>query len=122
MESWNNGEVLESNLSYLEKIIELCKEKNVELNIVFVPLAQVYLEEIHGGEAMHTYFQQLCEKNNLTFYDFNYYINRENEFGNEMFRDYHHMNVAGAKYFSNKLVEIYQADKNGEDVNKYFKE
>lgn len=118
---WEQKKVLKRNKEYLDKIIKLCKDRGVDLNLVIVPVPNIYLEAMDGSEkAMYDYFKQLTDKENIGYYDFNYYNNQE-EFTNDCFKDYKHMNTKGAEKFSAKLAEIYKADEKGQAIKKYFK-
>lgn len=120
-EKWAKEKIYKKNRKYLDKIIKLCKDREVDLNLVIVPVPNIYLEAMEGGaELMHNYIGEIAEKEKLDFYDFNYYKYNKEEFTDECFRDYYHMNATGAERFSAKLAEIYLADENDEDMDKYF--
>lgn len=58
----------EKNIYYLNRIVELCKKNNVELEIINAPLHPIYKSKI--PEKYIHYYDNFCKKNNLKVLDF----------------------------------------------------
>lgn len=110
----------DENESALIEIMEYCKEKEIELILVFIPVSG---EEIKGYKdvgVIHDYILELAEQYETTFWDFNYYKRLKEEFQNSMFQDKRHLNGNGGYAFTRLLAEVYEKYKNGEEIDGYF--
>lgn len=100
-------EMPEVNKKYLDKMVELCKEKGVTLVLFEVPSPDSW------NYAKHNALQEYANKNNLDFIDLNLY---NNEIGMNWDEDTSdggdHLNVFGAEkvteYLSDYLHENYE--------------
>lgn len=90
------------------RVISLCKEKNVSVCVVVIPMADWYIwEKDNIDEAMQPFYK-LCEDNHIPFFDFNLYKNRYQLFNdNSSFKDSIHLSVEGAETFTSELANIY---------------
>lgn len=71
--SWyfNKDDVKEENLEAFKKIVQYCKNNNIELICVQSALPPYRLQNENMDEV-HEYFTELCGKYNVPFYDLNY--------------------------------------------------
>ncbi len=94
------AELSEKNLTYLHKIIDLCKENGVELLLVKAP-SNATLEEKHYYNAV----EKVAEERGVSFVDYNLmYSEIELDLEHD-FYDATHLNVTGAEKFSEYFVE-----------------
>ena len=89
-----------TSVRYLNKIVELCNEKNVSIIVVIPPYFQV-------PESYHTLTKDFCEENNLPLL---YFPTLESiaEFGIDTKTDYYnvgHLNTLGQRKFSERLAQ-----------------
>lgn len=105
---------------YLDKIISLCKEKNIELVLYCVPMTDYHLAVLGNYDQYTNYVKELAKDNDIEFYDFNMLSPEYASFDDRMFGDTHHTNYDGAEYFTQKLGELINRKKQGEDIDKYF--
>ena len=85
----------------LINIIKYCKEKKVKLTLFIVPEPEWTLVGKGNYQEYHNFIQDIAEKNNIDFYDFN--LCRTSYFdANDyrLFKDEQHLNVVGAEKFS----------------------
>jgi hypothetical protein len=94
----------DAQVKYLNKIIEECKNKNIELIFVTAPVANVSLDYIKNYDKIHDSIQAIADKNGIRYLDFNIANKEEKLFTNDNFRDDAHLNHSGVeiadKYFS----------------------
>lgn len=102
-------DVIERNMDYLEKLISLCKENDIEFVAVTTPLPAVTLREFSESyEATGDYFEQFFEQQGVRYINFN---NREyyplTDHSVENFTDLDgHMNGDAARTFSKVLAGL----------------
>ncbi|MGN0521693.1 MAG: hypothetical protein ACI4IQ_03540, partial [Eubacterium sp.] len=99
-EADNDKKLNEVQAGYFQKIIDLCKEKDLELVIIKTPKQS-------WTKAGHDYVQRVADENNIPFFDFttdgyfkaaqlNYYTD---------FNDKDHLNIRGADKLTDYLVD-----------------
>lgn len=118
--TWDASQVNMEEVEYLEKIIQYCKEKNIEFIMVYLPVTGKQIARDGSADEIHEFFAEIAEENGVEFWDFLNYKNLVEEYTNDKFKDAHHLNKEGGTQFSNTFVEIYQAYQNGEDLSQYF--
>lgn len=92
----------ETNLKYLEKIVDRCREMNIPIVFMSSPMPELSVKQIENYEDIFAFFERKANELNVPFYDFN--INRIPELSDSAhFYDDDHLNLAGAKVFSEKL-------------------
>lgn len=70
---WDKENILEEEKEYFEKLVEFCKEENMELVVITTPVAQETLDmypELY--KESYEYYSELMEEYQVTYYDFNY--------------------------------------------------
>ena len=63
--------VTERRLTYFEKIVDYCRDNDIEVVCFTVPLQPQRIVSESQDQA-HAYFSELCRKYGLPYYDFNY--------------------------------------------------
>lgn len=104
MQKNQKNEVIgEKSSKYLKKIVDLCKQKNIELLLIEIPSAESWSTDLSNKTA------EFAKANNLEFIDMN--LNYK-EFGFDWNTDTSdggdHLNVYGAEKVSNYLGKIIQ--------------
>lgn len=86
---------------WLEKIIALCKEKNVELILIDCPVtdASIY-GEIENYSEYIAYMSELSEKNDLKYWNFNMVGESKLNKKSNWYKDAVHFNGKGAESFT----------------------
>lgn len=115
------GEFLDSSLAEMDKICRLCKEKNIDL-VVFAAPYTVYDvlawkdEYVEKMKQLKSFFAE----RNVDYYDFNFIKPEIFEAKEQYFRDFQHMNSAGADAFSPALANFLSLRAAGKDMEQYF--
>lgn len=117
---FSENDILEENLLYLDKCVELCQENDVELALVTAPTALAYMYQVEGYDDAVEWYKAYAKKNGLTYYNLNYLRDREIIMPDKYMYDMCHTNGEGAKIVSNLYAEILMKERNGEDVSEYF--
>ncbi|EET60181.1 hypothetical protein BRYFOR_07741 [Marvinbryantia formatexigens DSM 14469] len=103
-------------LEYLKKIAEFCKEKDIKFTIFIAPWTQDYIDGAGDLDDMNRVCQELAEELDIDFYNFLLYKNRQEEFGNDKFKDTQHFNKKGGNTFTDLLAEVVAS----ENPQEYF--
>lgn len=93
-------------LSYLEKIVELCRKEDVELIFLTAPSYEEYLETLDSYEAIHEFAAELAKEYQVTYWDFNLCSEDILDLGAEDFMDVDHLNASGAEKVTKCLAEF----------------
>lgn len=99
-----------SQKKYLQKIVDLCKRRNIELIFVTAPIANVSMEKIKNYDYIHKTINKFAKDNNINYIDYNIINIEENLLTNDNFRDDAHLNRSGVEivnpHFINWLKNI----------------
>ncbi|MEA5083109.1 MAG: hypothetical protein VB018_03025 [Lachnospiraceae bacterium] len=94
---------------YVEKIIELCKEKDAKLIFVTAPVANVSMDFIENYHKVNQKVSDFAKENGIPYLDYNIVNSEENLLTNENFRDDAHLNHSGVeivdKHFAQWIKE-----------------
>lgn len=109
---FEKAELLEKNEEYLNKIIALCRENNVELMLVKTPSNETKEEKMYYNKV-----EEIAEINGVAFCDYNLLYD---EIGIDMETDFYdktHLNVRGAEKFTEYFAEntTYFSEKTAKD-------
>jgi hypothetical protein len=101
-----------TQVKYLEKLTELCRDNGVEVVFVTAPIANVSMDFIQNYDDIHNTVQAIADRLEVKYLDFNY-VNRDNNLlTNDNFRDDAHLNHSGVeivdKYFAAWLKGNYE--------------
>lgn len=100
--SWTESS---KQMKYLNKIIELCKKKDINLILVTAPIANVSFDYIENYDIIHNRINEIAGKNNLLYYDYNLINQEEKLLTNNNFRDDAHLNHSGVEIVDNNFIE-----------------
>jgi hypothetical protein len=101
-----------SSEAYLRKLIELCRDRNVELVLIAVPIYDLQTICAEHYDAYTAQIRQIADEYGLSFYDFNLsrseYLDIQKP---EYFMNFAHLNATGAKLFSSYLDDVLSTDR-----------
>lgn len=100
--------MLDSQLKYISKIMELANDLNIELIGVIQPLPVDYLLSISNYKIMTSKLMNIANKNKVSIYDFNDIIVLDSV---NDFKDKDHLNKSGVVKFNNMLINKLFAEK-----------
>ncbi len=99
---------------YLDKIVNYCREKQIELILFTSPVPDYQLACIGNYDEYITEVNTYAAQANLKYYDFNLcnvkYLDLQSE---QYYMDMGHMNLYGAEKFTNFLVDFWEIDNEG---------
>lgn len=107
---WDREKVLEENVEYLRKMAELCRENDVEFNLVILPHAWEFAQLQGDLSDMDAYFEEFCAEEGIGLFDYNYTA-REDIYDilpTEYFWDKKHLNQTGAAAIAGLLCDDYK--------------
>ncbi|MDD6879000.1 MAG: hypothetical protein PUD59_02075, partial [bacterium] len=98
------------NIKYLNKIKGLCNEKNTELILIEMPSTDTWTHKRHKS------VQEYADRNNLTFIDFNYLLDKVGINWNTDTKDKgNHLNTLGAMKITKYMGEYIKNNLNVTD-------
>lgn len=97
-------------IKYLNNIIALCKEKNINLIFVTAPVANVSFNYIKNYDIVHNKINKIAEKNGIKYYDYNLINQEEKLLTNDNFRDDAHLNHSGVEIVDNNFIDKIKDD------------
>ncbi|EYE88719.1 hypothetical protein Q428_06420 [Fervidicella metallireducens AeB] len=101
-------------IRYLDKIIKLCKEKNIELILVTAPVAPSYFDAMqkykYNYEDIHNKVKEIALENKLEYIDYNLKNSEAALFSDKDFSDNNHLNYEGAQKISLHLAKKLKID------------
>lgn len=100
-------DIVAENEIYLEKILALCKEKNVHVVIVATPLADAAILSYDKLDVIHEYYKNMSEKWGYEYYNFSLYKGKSDIWKDqEAYYDRNHLSQDGAVIFTEILAGI----------------
>lgn len=100
-------DIVAENEIYLEKILALCKEKNVHVVIVATPLADAAILSYDKLDVIHEYYKNMSEKWGYEYYNFSLYKGKSDIWKDqEAYYDRNHLSQDGAMIFTEILADI----------------
>ena len=115
-----NREMNLGELQYLDKMVELCHNKNITLYLVTAPTTMMRIYNSPDYEYAHKWYADYAEKHNLIYRNLNLLKHRETLIPDTLMHDYNHLNGEGAMVISDIYADILKADMSGKSVDEYF--
>lgn len=111
----------ETNVMYLDKIMELCREKGAKVILVTTPVSKVFFCRYNNFDFFYEWYKRYAKLWGSEMLDFNLYIGKEDLFPDEqMFFDENHLNREGAELFSEIFANTLAEMEAGKDVKEEF--
>ena len=118
---WLQTEIDSYNMDYLDRIVALCEERNVELILVTTPLSKEFLCRYGDFDTSYTWYCDYAAAHGLYYVDFNLYREKEALLPDlTMYYDELHLNDEGADVFSRLFAELELRRAAGEDLSPLF--
>ena len=94
----------ETQVKYLTKLVELCRDNNVDVIFVTAPIANVSMDYIKNYNLIHDKVQEIANTLNVPYLDYNYINGENNLLTNDNFRDDAHLNHSGVEIVDNNFA------------------
>ena len=114
--TWKEEDILALNLKYLDKMILLCKENDIDLIFLTPPFSVGFLQASKGYGAFSSYIEEFVCSKDIKYIDFNKLVHSP-YLNDELFTDTSHVNAKGAEILTNLLCGIM----NGSPEIKFFR-
>ncbi len=101
-------EINDTQVKYLEKIVSLCKDNNIDVIFVTAPIANVSLDYIKNYDDIHNEIQKIADGNNVRYLDFNTANRNEKLFTHDNFRDDAHLNHSGVEIADRYFIDWFK--------------
>lgn len=109
------------NIKYLNKIIDICKEKNVRMIFVVTPISGRYESQHSNTDIVMAKFREIAENAGAEFYDFNLLKGKDDLFpADTAYYDDSHLSESGAETFNRELARVISSAMQGEDTDSLF--
>ena len=115
------GEISREVLNDLSELSAFCKENGVQLTAITVPIPKSVV--LQYGAAYFNVVETMkdfAEAHDFHFYDFNLIKPDYFDFDPIYFRDYMHLNSAGACAYSNVLADLINWENSGKLADEWF--
>jgi len=93
------------SLQCLNRLVDLCEEKNIELVLVTTPFTYFHLAGMEDYTTFYEYVKQYAEDKGIEYLDFNLCKNEMLPLVDEDFLDIHHLSGKGAEKYSKVFVD-----------------
>ena len=105
---YEDGEVTEENMEYLQKLIDFCKENDIEFVAVTTPVPIDTLRDHSDNyNAAWKFFGEFFDKQNVTYLNFNTQLFKAFSHDMKDYTDYDgHMNGDAARAYSKVLANV----------------
>lgn len=117
---FRKSQIDEKKVQYLNKIVKLCKDNDVRLQLVSGITSMMRIYESAGYQDAVDFYNNYAEENGIVYYNLNYLKGREEIFPDSVMHDDNHLNGEGATKLSEIYAEILKKDMCGEDTSIYF--
>lgn len=109
------------NLTTLERIVDICKVRNIELVFIVIPLSDNKIWKIADWNIFVDKVKELSDKYSCRCYDFNLLKSRYNLLTDkESFSNATHLSDTGAKAFTKEFATIMSRLNNGANADSLF--
>lgn len=116
-----NNKWREKNIAQLKDIIQTCKDRNIDITVVVIPMSARMLWNFSGFDTFREQLNDFCEENEVEVYDFNLLKTRYALFDEELsFSNPEHLSIYGAQTFTPVFAETMNDIWEGKDVSDIF--
>ncbi|MDF2987176.1 MAG: hypothetical protein K0R50_2686 [Eubacterium sp.] len=96
----------EKQLEYFKKTINLCKENNIPVLMVTVPMPKPTMDFMKDYDKSYKYLKTTADSMKVDYIDFNLLNRKSGTFTNDMFYDSNHLNTKGTHILDENLAPV----------------
>ncbi|MCR5606642.1 MAG: hypothetical protein K6F69_07490 [Treponema sp.] len=93
--------------NYIDKIIKLCKENNIELTMYSMPCSDFYLAEKGNYDEYYQIVKEFCNSRGFEYYDFNLAKEKYLKLEDEDFHDDNHLSGLGVYKYTKVMCDYF---------------
>ena len=101
-------EINSTQRKYIEKIVKLCKDENIQLIFVTAPVANVSMDYIKNYDLVHNAVEAMAAENGVPYIDYNVENEKKDMLTNENFRDDAHLNHSGVEIVDSHFIQWFK--------------
>ena len=120
----HNTSIRKENEEYLERIISYCKNKNIRIYLITIPISYKYIENNPSNydfDEYCNYYRKLADAQNILYFDFNLLKEASSISSDDRnFYDACHLSDTGASAFTYMLIETINNSNNNKDLADCF--
>ena len=94
--------------AYIKKMVDLARERDIEVIFVTAPIANVSMDHIENYKALHEKIAGFADDLGVAYRDYNLVNMEKDLFENENFRDDAHLNYSGVEIFTEDFADWYK--------------
>ncbi len=117
---WNRDMLNTEELSYLKRMIDLCKSEGSRVALVSAPLPVATLLTLGNYDDAHRFFAEIARENGVPYFDFNLARQELYSRPDSHYFDTNHLNGKGAVAFSLAFCEVLSEWERGGDPSTLF--
>lgn len=115
------GPARDENLKEIHEIIQLCKQHNIQIIIVFSPVSNSLLYRTSNEDEIYDAFCAFCTDNDCPVINFDLYKDRFDLFNDATsFEDDYHLSEEGAAAFTNAMAITFRSLAEENDISSLF--
>ncbi len=118
--SFSEDRLRQENIDYLDKMVSLCEENGIKLEMVTGPTSLMAIYNTTNYEGAVKWFSEYAASKGITYHNLNYLKPRDELFPDSSMQDFNHVNYTGAETVSEIYADILMAEDRGEDVSDLF--
>ena len=118
--TFNEDDISAKSKDYLDRIVKLCKDRNISLFLVTPPISTMMQMNIGNYEEANDYYLSYAEENGISYHNLNMLKNRDEIFNDSLFFHEGHLCESGATAASHIYAEIIQDELDGIDTKDRF--
>lgn len=107
---FNDGELDPQALEYLDKVVDLCRERGVSLYLVSMPVTTPTVYATETYDNFYDFFKKYANKNKISFWDMNLLRDRKEVIPDGMMFDMEHIGSPQEVQVSRKIGELLKED------------
>lgn len=124
VEEWDINNMSKEGIQYLQKIVDFCKENNIELIMIMPPFNNAYVYSVDRNIApydeINQFFEKYAKSQNVRYYNFDLAKAKKDSIQDDCFADARHLNRKGAEVFSKLVGEVLSQSIHEKEVADYF--
>ncbi|MCM1568107.1 MAG: hypothetical protein NC081_01520 [Roseburia sp.] len=103
----NPGVFNEGEISYLNRIVDYCKENQLSLHLYVMPFTDLYVAcQPTAYDLFVDFVSDYAQQKNISFMDFNAVSRADLALTNDCFKDFDHLNEVGSAIFTDYMMKV----------------
>ncbi len=118
--TFNPEDFSEASKGYLDRIVALCKSRNIRLFLVSPPISTMLQLNIGNYQEANDYYKSYAKENGVAYHNMNMLKNKDVIFNDGVFFDRGHLCVTGTAAATKLYAQIIRDEFEGRDTSDMF--